>query len=240
MKNSKEYTQKTGKLYRLLKKKHGKVKRARYDEPIEGLVHAILSERMRETDAKRAIRKIKQHFVDFNDLRVSRTEEILDVLGGEDAEYKQTASSVTKILNALFNKYDTLDLSGLLEIGKRQARKELEEIEDMSKYVLDYVFLAVLHGHAIPLNEQMVDYLRTAECVHPESVVDEIGGFLVRQISASDGYEFYRLLKKESELSSKSGIAKKLTETSTQTKKKTTKKKKTKTAKKKTTRKKRS
>ena len=71
MKNSKEYTQKTGKLYRLLKKKHGKVKRARYDEPIEGLVHAILSERMRETDAKRAIRKIKQHFVDFNDLRES-------------------------------------------------------------------------------------------------------------------------------------------------------------------------
>ena len=38
MKNSKQYAKAIGKLYRSLKKKHGKVKAVEFDDPVEAIV----------------------------------------------------------------------------------------------------------------------------------------------------------------------------------------------------------
>ena len=246
MKNSREYSKLIEKLFRSLKQKYGKIKRPQHDEPVTGLVYAVLAEYMRGPEAKRAMSRIMKHFVDFNDLRVSRTEEILDVLGGEGADCKRVATSLSLVLNSVFNKYDTMSLSQLLEMGKRQARKELSELGGISRFVVDYFFSFVLQGHAIPLTEQMIGYLRAGEYVHPEATEDDIAGFLERQISAKNGGKFYALLRKEAESSRKSDISRdagktvKKPATKKKTAKKKTTKKKKKTAKKKTTRKKRS
>ncbi len=40
MKNSKQYAKAIGKLYRSLKKKHGKVKAVEFDDPVEAIVYA--------------------------------------------------------------------------------------------------------------------------------------------------------------------------------------------------------
>jgi len=45
----------------------------------------------------------------------------------------------------------------------------------------------------------MLEYLRKSELVHPEADEQEIEGFLAKQIAAKDGYEFYWLLRRESE-----------------------------------------
>jgi hypothetical protein len=59
--------------------------------------------------------------------------------------------------------------------------------------------LTALQGHAIPLNSAMIDYLKTNELVHTEAGYEEIEGFLTRQIPAKNAYEFYSLLRHESE-----------------------------------------
>jgi hypothetical protein len=59
--------------------------------------------------------------------------------------------------------------------------------------------LTSLQGHAIPLTETMVDYLRTKELVHPDADEQQIEGFLAKQISAEHAYEFYCLLRRQSE-----------------------------------------
>jgi hypothetical protein len=46
----------------------------------------------------------------------------------------------------------------------------------------------------------MLEYLRKSELVHPEADEQEIEGFLAKQIAAKDGYEFYWLLRRESEV----------------------------------------
>ena len=91
----------------------------------------------------------------------------------------------------------------------------------------------------MPLTAKMIKYLRNNELVNPDADEQQIGGFLAKQISAKNGYEFYALLRKESE----SAKAKKETKAKTTRKKtsktKTKSKAKTKTkAKKKTTRRK--
>ncbi|MBE0537403.1 MAG: hypothetical protein IH624_17205 [Phycisphaerae bacterium] len=204
MKNSTQYAKEISKLYRSLKKKHGKVTCMTFDDPAETLVYAIFSEHQRSSAAKTLWKRIGAHFVDLNDLRVSRSEEICDVLGSDSAQAKRTATAVTDVLNAIFRRRDRVSLVDLRQMGKRQARKELERFKAAGKFAIDYCFLVALEGHAIPLTPRMVDYLKADGLVDPTATDEEIAGFLERRISAADAYEFYALLRRQSETSNKS------------------------------------
>jgi endonuclease III len=78
MKNSKEHAQRLQRLYRELKRAHPQVEKTIYDDPVEALICGILSERMSESAAQKAFKDITRFFVDWNDLRVSRVEEVAE------------------------------------------------------------------------------------------------------------------------------------------------------------------
>ena len=209
MKDSKIYAKKIAKLYRDMKKDYGKVKVVEYDDPVEAVVFGVLCEHQTLAAARTSLRKIKKHFVDFNDLRVSRQEEVVEVLEKNDPKIKVIARQLSDSLNAIFYKFDTISLNSLKEQGKRQARKELEELEKISPFVVSYCFLTALSGHAIPVSESIADYLRVEELVHPKSKTNDIEGFLERQNKSDDAYEFFMLLKTHSDAAAKK-TAKKL------------------------------
>ena len=75
MKDSKVYAKKIAKLYRDMKKEYAKVKAVEYDDPIEAIVFGTLCQHQTLPAARTSLRKIHRHFVDLNDLRVSRPEE---------------------------------------------------------------------------------------------------------------------------------------------------------------------
>jgi len=230
MKNSKEYGKKVAKLYRSLKRTHAKVKKREFADPARAIVYAIVSENMRKSAAKSVFKKVEAHFVDLNDLRVCRAEEIYDVINIASEDSEKTASKLTEFLGVIFIKYDTVNLKELKEIGKRQARKGLEELGILSRFSICYCFLTSLGGHAIPLTNKMIEYLKDGELVHPDASDDEIEGFLERQISAANAYEFYTLLRERSEKGRKNKMKTVRTQPAS---KETSKKKPKKTAKKK-------
>ena len=218
MKNSSEYSKKLRRLYNSLKRKYPKIQPVTHDDLVEALIYSIVSENLTARAAQTAMKRLAENFVDFNDLRVSRSEEIIETLGEDTPETKQIASSLTRALAAVFNRYNTLSLEALKNIGKRPAKQALGQMDGTSRFVVNYCVLTALHGHAIPLTGRMLEYLRDDELVHPDADEQEIEGFLTRQIPARNGYEFYRLLRIQSE--SRKG------------RKKTTRKKKTKKTKK--------
>jgi len=199
MKNSREYSQKVHKLYRSLKRKYPKAKKLIYDEPVEALIHAIISEKMSETATQSAIKRFADYFVDWNDLRVSRPEEIVEVLGADTSVTRDIALALTSALGAVFDRYNTVSLKALKKIGKRPARQTLEKMNGLSRFVVSYCMLTSLHGHAIPLTKKMIDYLRSKQLIHPDADEQQIEGFLARQISAENAYGFYALLRHQSE-----------------------------------------
>jgi hypothetical protein len=96
-------------------------------------------------------------------------------------------------------------------------------LDGIGHFAVSYCMLTSLQGHAIPLTESMATYLRQNEIVDPEADAHDIEGFLTRQVAAKNAYEFYSLLRRESESPK---IAKKKTKrkTAKRTTKKTTKK----------------
>ena len=232
MKNSKEYSKKIQRLYRSLSRKYPKVQKVIHDEPADAIIYAIINAELNEKVTAAAIKKLADYFVDLNDLRVSRTEEIVEILGADTSVTRTIASTITTVLRAVFNEYHKVSLEVLKKTGKRPARQILEKMEGTSRFVVDYCMLTSLQGHAIPLTKRMIEYLKSKELVYPGADEQQIGGFLAKQISANKGYDFYALLRRESEArKSKKKKKSKTTskkKTEAKSKKKTTKKRKSK------------
>ncbi len=230
MKDSKLYSPKVTKLFRSLKRKHGAAETPKYDDPVQAVVDGLVIEFMKQADAVKALKRMKGHFVDLNDVRVCRSEEILEVFRDDSPEAERSAEAITQTLHTIFDKYDKVTLETLGQEGKRQAHKELEELAGITPFAISYCFVTALGGHAIPLNAAMIGYLRDHELVHPDADGHEIAGFLERQISAADGFTFYTVLKTEVETikpatKKKTAAKKKTTKKKTATKKGTAKKK---------------
>lgn len=224
MKDSKEYSKKIRRLYRSLKAKYPKVKKVMYDEPADALVYAIIGENMSGPETESAIKRFAGYFIDLNDLRVSRAEEIIEILGEDTTSTKDIALTLTRVLRAIFDQYNNVSLETLKKTGKRPARQALEKIDGVSQFVVNYCMLTSLQGHAIPLTQRMIEYLRENELVHPDADEQEIEGFLAKQIPAENAFEFYTLLRRHSE--SQRTRKKKTTVRKTKTKKVTKTKKK--------------
>jgi endonuclease III len=239
MKDSKEYSKKVQKLYRQLKRAVERPDMPTYEDPLDALVYAVISETKSEADAETVIRKFSDYFVDWNDLRVALPEEILETMASHTEADRELAANLGKVLQAVFHKYNTLSLMNLQKLGKRPAKQVLEKLDATTPYIVDYIMLTSLGGHSIPLTATMIDFLKSEQLVHPESDYAEIEGFLARLIPAKNGYEFYLLLRLHAESQQPKKTRKKSTKrkTKTRTKKKTTKKKKTKKKKKTTKRK---
>ena len=144
MKNSKEYSKKIQRLYRSLSRKYPKVQKVIHDKPADAIIYAIISSELSEKATAAAIKKFADYFVDLNDLRVSRTEEIVEMLGGNTSVTRTIASTITTVLRAVFNEYHKLSLDVLKKIGKRPARQILEKLEGTSRFVVDYCMLTSL------------------------------------------------------------------------------------------------
>ena len=232
MKNSKEYSKKIQRLYRSLSRKYPKVQEVIHDEPTDAIIYAIISSELSEKVTQAAVKKFADYFVDLNDLRVSRTEEIVEMLGGDTSVTRTISSTITRVLRSIFNEYHKVSLQVLKKTGKRPARQILEKMDGTSRFVVDFCMLTSLQGHAVPLTKGMIEYLKSKELVHPDADEQQIAGFLAKQISANRGYDFYALLRRESEARrSKKKKKNKTTskkKTETKSKKKTTKKRKSK------------
>lgn len=200
MKNSKEFSKKIQSLYRTLSQKHLKVQKVSHEQVVDAIIHALVNEQLTEQEAESAMHRFAADFVDWNDLRVSRTEEIVEALGGDTPAARAAASAIIRVLNNIFNEYHKVSLEGLRKVGKRPAKLALEKIDGISRFAVDYCMLTSLHGHAIPLTEKMTEYLKDNGFVGHDADEQQIEGFLTKQIPAKSGYEFYALLRRESEV----------------------------------------
>ena len=196
MKNSKEYSAKMKKLYLALKKEHAKPHKVSYDEPLDAIVYAIVSQNITESAANSAMKRLRDYFIDLNDLRVSRIEEIVEQLDGEVAAAKSTAVALVALLRAIFEKFNMVTLEVVKKMAKKPARQMIGKFVVDNRFVVDYCMLTALKGHAIPLTNQMIITLKAGGLADPEASHEEIEGFLARQVSAENAYEFYTLLRR--------------------------------------------
>jgi len=112
---------------------------------------------------------------------------------------RATALALTAALRGIFDEHHKISLAALKKLGKRPARQDLEKIEGVSRFVINYCLLTSLEAHAIPVTDQMTDYLKRNGIIDANADAEDLEGFLTRCVAAKDAYEFYVLLRRESE-----------------------------------------
>jgi endonuclease III len=199
MKDSKLYTEKIKRLHRTLKRTGSKIQPVTYEDPLEALVFGLLSEPVTESQAQTMHRRLTKHFVDLNDVRVAKSDEIADLCGEDSPAVREAADRLTRVLMAVFNRFHVLTLAGIRKLGKRPAKQLIEALDGVTPFAVHYCMLTSLQGHAVPLTARMIDYLKAEHLIHPQSDPEDTEGFLAKLVPAKEGYEFYSLLRAQSE-----------------------------------------
>ena len=110
------FTDKVRRLERMrlaLRRRYGEPPRLAVMHPVEHALRVILAEETTAAEADKALARIRQHFVDLNDLRVSRPREIREVLGQDFPRSTQKARVIPRLLDQIFKQHNSMvwDLS---------------------------------------------------------------------------------------------------------------------------------
>lgn len=165
-------------------------------EPLRALVWAAMSFDISDTRADEAMRLINREFVDLNELRVATDLEIQELLGVRYPLIERRVAMITQSLNNIFEREHTLSLDRLNTISKRDARQFLRELPDIHPFVEAYVMVFAFDGHAAPLDEVMLNYLRKDRAMDEKVGLDEAQRIVEHHLKAEECYPFYYVVRR--------------------------------------------
>ncbi len=192
MKNAKAYEKNIKKL--LTEARKGSAPQPELADPVTVLVRSVLESDAMSDRIDQAVADLDREFVDYNELRVAPIKDIVECIGRDFPRCREKALMLTEALNGLYRRVSKPRMDHLFEMGKRDIRRHLQEI-GLDPYASAAVLLKVFEGHAIPVDQSLVDVLQLNEQIHPESDVEDTQGFLERVISQKDdllAHAFFR------------------------------------------------
>jgi len=190
MKDGTAYASKLKKTYAKLRKASGAQKFPEREDMIHSLGVGVLGAGCGDLKAERALRKLLDAMVDWNEIRISSPREVIRAVGNTITDGQIRGGQLINALQSVFQRENCLSLDRLKGMGRREARQYLEELDGVDEYAVASVLLWGLGGHAIPVDDALLNALRGADLVHQSATRAEVQAFLERHVSASEAKEF--------------------------------------------------
>lgn len=159
-------------------------------DPLHQLGIATLAVAYGMPKAIQALRALHTVMAGWNEVRVSRPEEISASMGKDDPERQPYCQNLIDMLEGVYERENTLSLDRLRQMGRREAKQYLDSLPSVDAFGVASVTLWSLNGHGIPVDDSLLAELRKADLVHPEASRAEVQAFLERHVSAADAKEF--------------------------------------------------
>lgn len=162
---------------------------------VEELILSILLWEANTTKAEAAMKRINSAVVDFNELRVCKPAEVESLLGKTYPRVEERAQRIKAALTDIYLREYAVSLDAAAAMAKRDSRKYIETLDGVPHFAASRVVLLRMGGHALPVDSQLLNLLKTAEVV--EATDDEVkaAGILERHLKAGDGIEAHMLFQ---------------------------------------------
>ncbi len=167
-------------------------------EPLDALVRGAMSYDVSDSRADDAMKAIGKEFVGLNELRVATDLEIQELLGQKYPLIEQRVAMITQSLNDIFEREHTLSLDRLKNVSRRETRQFLRELPGINAYTEAYVMLFAFDGHAIPVDEPILEMLRNYEIIDEQTSAEESQRFLEHHTKTEEAYDFYARIRRAS------------------------------------------
>lgn len=120
---------------------------------------AVVLENANFDQTRKAYDEIYTYFIDWNEVRVSRANEILQVIGNIPNGLV-VGERMRRILQTIFEKIYKFDLEDYRQQGPKAVEDFLASIPYTTRFALDYVKFFVLDEDSLPLSEASLQVLR--------------------------------------------------------------------------------
>jgi len=184
----------------LLRRRYGEPPRVVVTHAVEHALRAILSEEATGAQVDEAMERLHHHFVDLNDLRVSRPREIRDVLGPDFPRSGLKARVIPRLLDQVFHQHNSMVWDFLEAMGKVEARAHFEKMEEVRPFVAATMARDCVGAHAFPVDSDVARVLGRLAILDPSKDSEaEMQAQLERGVKANRAYEVHGLLKRLAE-----------------------------------------
>jgi len=196
MKNATKYADELKALCKRLVKQNPTGAPVGPQDPLQMLVRGAMLYEVSDSRADEAMKLIDREFVGLNELRVATDLEIQELLGARYPAIEKRVAMITQSLNAIFEREHTLSLDRLKTISRRDARQFLRELPEIHPFVEAYVMLFSFDGHAFPVDEDILAYLKSHDAIEPNATIEEAQKFVEHHLKAEECRDLYLALRK--------------------------------------------
>ena len=136
--------------------------------------------------ANGAYKKMINSSVDLNELRVNVVSETIELIGVNYPQAFERAKRLRTVLNAIYLREHSLEISSLVGAGKREIREYYETLSGITPFVCNRVIALQYGVAAIPVDDRTLSALVANSLVSDSADVEETTAWLGRQVKADD------------------------------------------------------
>jgi len=164
-------------------------------DPLEQIIFAVLASRNPVTNARKAIRDMKEQYLDWNEVRVATVRQLQETLEGARVEPSGRAAELIKsVLMKTFDEVCRVSLEALRTDGPDRARKIVGKIDVLEPHEQQYLLVAAGVEEAPPL-DPATDRIGVRLGIFSE---DDAPGkrrkLLESHVASSDALRFHHLM----------------------------------------------
>ncbi len=176
----------------------GRRRRRRRPEPLETLLHAVLSDVGNDIFAARVLADVEEQLVDWNELRVSTPRGIEEMISAvPDAAEK--ALTIKRILQKLFLERHCLNLNHFNRYGQPRIWSELGRFGGLSQAVKARVLLKAFDFNVLPLTSEIERVSKRIGIVDNYLTTEKAAEAFEEILPPKRTYSFYHLLSEHAE-----------------------------------------
>jgi|GEM_PF-3568593 endonuclease III len=143
-----------------LEVRYGHRKPMKFNDFIEALVFQILELGVLEKTARDALKRLREEYVDWNDMRVATVREIEDILGHKYYLVREKAEDIKHLLADLYTAFRRMDLTNLLNAEGIETLRALPETTNVRKDMVERALLLSLDVKVFPCDEDQFKLLK--------------------------------------------------------------------------------
>jgi endonuclease III len=155
---------------------------------LQHLLFACCLENSPHDAAEKVFQALSTDYFDWNEVRVSTVRELGEAMKPLN-DSQDAATRLKRVLQSVFETHYTFDLEPMKKQNIGQAVKTLEKYNGSTPFIVAYVTQNALGGHAIPINQGLLESMRIVGVVSDAEAAKGTVPGLERVVPKSKGAE---------------------------------------------------
>jgi len=153
--------------------------------PLQQILITLLLVDGQEGPAEKTLDRLREHFVDLNELRVSDPDQLDELLG--DRHPPGVGKQIVDALTAIFNNTQAMTLKWLMELEPEEAFEELNQLEKFPSRAIGELLMACFGYDKLPATEGLLRVAERTDIVSSGAPESQMLG--LRRITPKDDRE---------------------------------------------------